>query len=63
MKIAGRQFEDSISFCDCGAEGKKGRIDPVKHWQITLAIFAISVASIVIAEDFKNINGMFEAVS
>jgi hypothetical protein len=46
----------SISFCHC-AERKKGRIRRVIHWQTTLAILAIFSASIVVAEDFKTING------
>ncbi len=49
--------EHSISFCHCGAERRKGRIRRVTHWQTTLAILAIFSASIVVAEDFKTING------
>ena len=38
-------------------ESKRGRIRRVNHWQTTLVILAMVSASIVVAEDFKTING------
>src|SRR6266508_5305834 len=38
-------------------ESKRGRIRRVNHWQTTLMILAMVSASIVVAEDFKTIDG------
>jgi hypothetical protein len=38
-------------------ELKRARIRSVKYWQISLAILATLSASIVLADDFKTING------
>jgi hypothetical protein len=44
-------------FCHCRVASKKGRIHRVKYWQISLAILAAMSASIVLADDFKTIDG------
>lgn len=36
---------------------KRSRIRPVKHWEATLTILTVLSASIVLADDFKTING------
>jgi len=46
-----------ISLCNCRVESKTGRIGRVKHLKTTLAILAAVSVSLVIAEDFKTING------
>jgi hypothetical protein len=38
-------------------ESKRGRIRHVKHLKTTLAIFAAASVSLVLAEDFKTVDG------
>ena len=46
----------SISLCRCSVETKRAKIRRV-NWKIALSIFAALSASLVIAEDFRTING------
>jgi hypothetical protein len=46
-----------ISFCRCSVESKRGKICRVEYRQTALAILAALSASLVLADDFKTING------
>ena len=48
---------ESVHFADCRVESKTGRNRRVNHWRTTLAILATVSTSIVVADDFKTING------
>src|SRR5215468_11245832 len=57
LSIPGKCFMPLISFSRCCVENKRGRIRRVKHRKTAVTISAALLASIVLADDFKTVNG------